>query len=100
MIEFQVYYQKRESQEVISFLWLKNNKYLEEVLIIMEQEVVLSLQDRSKFLEDHLIMTLLVHQHLDLMILIEIMQLEAEIAATNYITVLLKDLIYKLQIFV
>jgi len=66
----------------------------------MEQEVVLSLQDRSKFLEDHLIMTLLVHQHLDLMILIEIMLLEAEIAATNYITVLLKDLIYKLQIFV
>ena len=100
MIEFQVYYQKRESQEVISFLWLKNNKYLEEVLIIMEQEVVHSLQGKSKFLEDHLIMILQVHQHLDLMILIEIMLLEAEIAATNYITVLLKDLIYKLQIFV
>ena len=78
---------------------LTNNKYLEEVLIIMEQEVVHSLQDRSRFLEDHLIMILQVHQHLDLMILIEIMQLEAEIAATNYITVLLKDLIYKLQIF-
>ncbi len=79
---------------------LTNNKYLEEVLIIMEQEVVHSLKDRSKFLEDHLIMILQVHQHLDLMILIEIMHLEAEIAATNYITVLLKDLIYKLQIFV
>ena len=100
MIEFQIFYQRRESQEVISFLWLRNNKYLEEVLIIMEQEVVHSLKDRSKFLEDHLIMILQVHQHLDLMILIETMQLEAEIAVTNYITVLLKDLIYKLQIFV